>query len=145
MEIRGNVMKRLISVLLILILAFSLSSCKNKKYIKDDEQIASKVSEGSLGELACYYSVDNSDRTDNEFLVHFPSDVYDSKKDNFYDENAETLIQFTGKKVFYDKNTGKKIDEEDLEYGQLLKVVYDGKTYGKNPIKIKAVKVYVCD
>ena len=138
-------MKRLISISLALVMVLSLSACKGSNPYKNitEEQIESKVDNGNLGELHCYYSVENSDRSDDEFFVHFPDDIYDSEKDSFYDEKGDTNVQFFGEKVFYDKKTGKTISEDELEYGQFLIVVYNGEVYGKNPVTIKAVKVYV--
>lgn len=140
-------MKKIIAFVLSLVLLLSLASCKGGNPYKriTDEEIEIKVDEGSLQKLNCYYSVDNDNREDEEILVHFPADIYDSKKDVFYDENNETHIVFYGDKVFYDKETGKEISEDNLEYGQLLEVVYNGEAFSSDPVTVKAVKVFVCD
>lgn len=140
-------MKKIVSVLLILVMIFCLSSCKGKNPYKDitDEQIAEKVEEGKLGEFHCFYSVANDDRTDDEFFVHLPDDVYDEEKDVFYDKSGDTLITFFGDKEFYDAKTGEPVSEDKLQYGQLLKVTFNGEVYGKNPLEIRAVKVLVCE
>ena len=135
-------MKKILSVLLVIVLAFGFSAC-GKKYT--DEEIKSEKESGGLFDFHCYYSVQNSDREDDEILVHFPNDVYDEDKDVFYDADAETVIIFSGEKKFYDDKTGQEIAEKDIEYGQLLRVVYDGTAYKKNPVTVKAVKVTVCD
>lgn len=135
-------MKRFVSIILAVVFVFGFSAC-GKKYT--DEEIKSEKESGNLFDFHCYYSVQNSDREDDEILVHFPNDVYDSKEDVFYDENNETVIIFSGEKKFYDDETGEEIAEKDLEYGQLLRVVYDGTAYKKDPVTVKAVKVTVCD
>lgn len=140
-------MKKIISALLILVMIFCLSSCKGANPYKDitDEEIAEKVDEGKLGEFHCYYSVQNEDRKDDEFFVHLPDDVYDEEKDIFYDKDNDTVISFFGKKELYNAKTGELMSEDDLQFGQLLKVTYNCEVYGKNPIVIKAVKVLVCE
>ncbi len=130
---------------MVLIMIFSLSACGGNPYKNmTDEQMQEALEKDTLFELFCYYGNGNQDKTDNEISVHFPADIYDSEKDVFYDPDNETLIQFYGEKVFYDKE-GNEIKEEDLKLGALLKVVYNGEAYSKNPIVLKAVKITVCD
>ena len=138
-------MKKFIAFLLAAAMVFCLSACGSNPY-KDltDKDIDEKVADGSFGELQCYYSVQNEDKTDKEIIVHFPSDIYDEERDNFYDADDETYVTFYGDKVFYDKETGKEISEDQLTYGQLLKITYNGEVYGKNPIMIKAIRIVVC-
>lgn len=140
-------MKKLVSLAIVLVMIFSFSACKGGNPYKKitDEQIKDKISTGDLGELPCYYSIENEDRTDEEFVVHFPDDVYDSEKDVFYDKDNDTHVLFFGDKVFYDEETGKVVEEKDIEYGQMLKIIYNGEAYKKDPLTIKAVKVLICD
>lgn len=136
-------MKKFISAALVFVLVFSFSACGKKQLT--DEEIKTGKDNGTVFDFHCYYSVQNMDRTDDEILVHFPNEVYSSEKDVFYDENNETVIVFKGEKKFYDDKTGEEIEEKDLEYGQLLRVVYNGKAYDKDPVTIQAIKVTVCD
>lgn len=138
-------MKKVIAFVTIIVLVFSLSACKEKNPYKEltNEQISEKVEESELFNFTCYYSADNNDKTDDSILVHLPADVYDSEKDVFYDEDGDTQVIFYGEKVFYDKETGEVVNEEDLEIGDVLEVVYSGEACSKNPVTIKAIKVYV--
>lgn len=136
-------MKKILAFLLAAVMIFCLSACGNPYKDVTDKQIEDYLSSGRLGDLHCYYSVENADRTDDEIIVHFPADVYNEETDVFYDKDADTHVQFFGEKKFYDSETGEEITEDKIPSGQLLRVIFNGEVYGKEPTVIKAVKVYV--
>ncbi len=137
-------MKKILAFLLVAVMIFCLSACGNPYKDITDKQIEEYVESGKLGDIHCYYSNFNADRTDDEILVHFPADVYNEETDVFYDKDGDTCVQFFGEKKFYDSETGEEIPEDKIEIGQLLKVTFNGEAYDKDPVTIKAVKVVVC-
>ena len=127
-------MKRAASLLLAVIMLFCLCSCGNEYSKLTDDEIAAKVDSGELGTLYAHYSVQNGDSGD--FYVQFDS----SLKDYDYYSDKGTLVKFYGDTAVYDQD-GNKVKRSDINYGQALIIVFDGKVYGDNPVTIKAVKV----
>ena len=113
-------MKKILAFLLVAVMIFCLSACGNPYKDITDKQIEEYVESGRLGDIHCYYSNFNADRTDDEILVHFPADVYNEETDVFYDKDGDTCVQFFGEKKFYDSETGEEIPEDKIEIGQLV-------------------------
>lgn len=135
MAIRGELtMKRLFSLLLVAVMLFCFCSCGNKYSDLTDEEINAKVNSGELGTLYAHYSVinDGSDK----FYVQFDSSLSDY---DYYSAEG-TLVEFYGDTVVYDKE-GNPVDRSEINYGQSLIIVFDGKVYDDDPVTIKAIKV----
>ncbi len=129
-------MKKTVALLLALAMLFCFSACGNPYANITPEQIDQKVDSGELGTLVGYYSVRNEGTDKNSFWVQFDVAMQDSP---VYSENS-TLVKFFGDKLFYDEN-GKQIPESELKIGDALVITYNCKTYGDNPVTIKAVRV----
>lgn len=127
-------MKKAVSLFLVFAMLFCLCSCGNEYSKLTDDEIAAKVDSGELGTLYAHYSVQNGDSGD--FYVQFDS----SLKDYDYYSDKGTLVKFYGNTAVYDQD-GNKVERSDINYGQGLIIVFDGKVYGDNPVTIKAVKV----
>lgn len=128
-------MKKIICIISAFVMLLTLCSCAGGKEYSQEE-ISQKLETGDFGTLYAYYSVKNTGNGD--FYVQFDS----SQKDFDYYDADGTKVEFYGEKKIYD-NDGNVVDESELNYGDALIIVYDGKTYGKDPVTIKAVKVSV--
>lgn len=130
-------MKKITALLLAFAMLLCLSACKKNPYEGlSDAELEKMVDSGELGTVTAFYSVDNVDKTDDEILVQFDAVFKDTP---FYSEKG-TVIQFFGDKVIYDAK-GEVIDESEIIIGDMLTITYDCKTYGKDPVTIKAIKV----
>lgn len=125
-------MKRIICIALSIVMMFAFCSCTGKEY--SQEEISQKLESGDFGTLYAYYSVENEDNGD--FYVQFDSSLKDF---DYYAANG-TKVEFYGEQKIYDAE-GNAIDRSELNYGDALLVVYDGKIYGKDPVTIKAARV----
>lgn len=129
MEIRGDMMKKIISILLV---AFSVlllfTSCGTTA---EDEKNASTI--------IANYSIKNAEDEKN-FIVEVQNlgGVYDE----LYDKDGLYVKFVGGKDKIYDAE-GKELSRDDLATGATLEISYDGKLAKKSPKTIKAYKVTV--
>ena len=115
-------MKRVFAVLLAVSMLFMLCSCKEKAPAEECAVVAS-------------FSVKS---TDKDFIVEVQNlgGVYEE----LYDKEGLHIKFAGGKDVILDKD-GNPISRDDLEFGDTLRINYDGTLAKKNPKTIKAVSV----
>lgn len=129
-------MKKLVSILLVLVMVFSMAACsQNVKYTP--EQVDQMIASGEIGTIQAFYSVKNSDDGKGDFYVQFNSaleGVFD-----FYSPDG-TLVEFYGDDVVYDKD-GNVVPRSEIAYGQSLIIAFNGEAEDTTPPTIKAYKI----
>ncbi len=129
-------MKKLVSVLLVFTMVFSLAACSNKVNYTPKE-VDAMVESGEIGTIQGFYSVKNASDGEGDFYVQFNSameEVFD-----FYSDDG-TLVKFYGDAVVYDK-AGNIVPRTEIAYGQGLIIAFDGTASDTNPPTIKAYKI----
>ncbi len=129
MEIRGDIMKKIVSVMLIALTGlFLLCSCG-----------ASTADVENASTIIANYSIKNSD-DDKSFIVEVQDlgGVYEK----LYDKDGLYIKFVGGKDKIYDAD-GKELSRDDLTVGATLEISYDGKLAKDSPKTIKAYKVTV--
>ncbi|MBQ7596363.1 MAG: hypothetical protein IJU45_06840, partial [Clostridia bacterium] len=127
-------MKKLVALFIAAVLTVCLCACSSNPYRSvDDEEFSKRAESGEFGTLVGFYSVKNDNRKDNEMWLQLSVAMEDSP---LYSSEG-LVVKFMGDKALYDEN-GKLISEDDLEIGDTLIVSYNLKTYGEDPITIKA-------
>lgn len=127
MEIRGDIMKKIVSILLIALMGLLLlTSCG-----------ATADKEKNASTIIANYSIKNAD-DDKNFIVEV-QDLGGVYKD-LYDKDGLYVKFVGGKDKIYDAD-GKELTRDDLVTGATLEISYDGKLAKKSPKTIKAYKV----
>lgn len=130
-------MKKFIALVLAAVLAASLCACSSNPYTGvDDKEFSKRFESGEYGTFIGFYSIKNENRKDDEIWIQLSTAMENSP---LYSADG-TLVKLVGDRTIYDEN-GEAISEDELEIGDTLVISYNLKTYGEDPVTVKAYKV----
>lgn len=131
-------MKKIIALIMSAALVFGLCACSSNPYSSDSEEdFSKKLESGEYGTLVGFYSVKNENRSDDEIWIQLSDAMQNT---TLYSDDGTLVVKLMGGKNLFDEN-GEPVSEDDIAYGDTLIIKYNLKTYGEDPITVKAFRI----